>query len=121
MLGIRHDFALGVAIGAERVSYDSLRRTSLLARKPRQQTLRGLCVLSDLHDFVEPISIVINGTLAGARGGPHLNHPVRADCRRFLAPAALTEGAARDGRRTLRVASTPKPDRQQFALLFHFC
>jgi hypothetical protein len=58
---IRHDQAPGGGVGAEFVGYDPLWRTLLFAQKPCQQSPRGLCVPVDLHDFVEHVSVLING------------------------------------------------------------
>ena len=61
MLDLRHDLAPGGGVGAEFVGYDPPRRTSLFAQKPCQQSPRSLCVPVDLHDFVEHVSILIDG------------------------------------------------------------
>ena len=58
---IRHDQVPGGGVGAEFVGYDPLWRTLLFAQKPCQQSPRGLCVPVDLHDFVEHVSVLING------------------------------------------------------------
>ena len=62
MLDIRHDLAPGGGVGAELVSYDALRRTSLLPQKPCQQSPRRLCVSADLHDFIEDVSFLVDST-----------------------------------------------------------
>jgi len=61
MLDARHDRALGDGVGAEFIGYDPLWRTSLFAQEPHQQSPRSLCVPVDLHDFIEDVSVLING------------------------------------------------------------
>ena len=58
---VRDDFALGGGVGAEFVGDDPLRRTALPAQKPCQKSPRGLCVPVNLHDFVEDITVLIDG------------------------------------------------------------
>ena len=61
MLYVRHQLAPSGAVGAELVGYDPLWRTPLRAQKPCQSSPRGLCVSVDLHDFVEDITVLIDG------------------------------------------------------------
>jgi hypothetical protein len=48
-----HDHPVGGGVRAEFVGYDRLRRTSLFAQEPRQQSPRNPGVPMDLHDFIE--------------------------------------------------------------------
>src|SRR5471032_3081550 len=57
---VRHDLALGGGVGAEFVGDDPLRRTSLLAQEPCQQSPRSPCVPMNLHDFIEYVSFLID-------------------------------------------------------------
>ena len=61
VLDLWHNLALGGSVGGEFVGDDPLRRTSLLAQEPHQQPPRSLCVPMDLHDFVEDVSVLIDG------------------------------------------------------------
>ena len=60
VFNLRHDFALGGGVGAEFVGDDLLWRTSLLAQELHQQSPRGPCISSDLHDFVKRVSFLID-------------------------------------------------------------
>ena len=61
MLDFWHDLAPGGAIGAEFVGDHAFGRTTLLAQKPLQQSLGCSGVAADLDDFVEHISVLIDG------------------------------------------------------------
>ena len=61
MFDSRHDRAPGGGVGAEFVGYEPLWRTFLFTQKPCQQSPRSLCIAVDLHDFVEHVSLLING------------------------------------------------------------
>jgi len=61
MLDIRHDLAPGGAVGAEFVGDHALGRTTLLAQKPIQQSFGCPRIATDLNDFVQHISVLING------------------------------------------------------------
>jgi hypothetical protein len=57
----RHDRAPSRGVGAEFVGYDPLWWTPVLAQKPCQQSQCSRGVAVDLHDFVEHVSLLING------------------------------------------------------------
>jgi hypothetical protein len=53
--------ALSHGVGPELVNDCAFGRYSLLSQKPRQQPLRRVCVAVSLDDFVENITVLING------------------------------------------------------------
>jgi len=62
MLDIRHDLASGGSVGAQLVGDHPLRQHTLLPHKSCQQPPCSLGVAPVLNDFVEDISILIDGT-----------------------------------------------------------
>ncbi len=61
VLYFRHDLAPGGSVGAEFVGDHALGRTTLLAQKPLQQPFGGSRIAADLDDFVEHVSVLIDG------------------------------------------------------------
>jgi hypothetical protein len=64
---IRHDSALGGAVGPQLVGDNALWSASLFSQKSRQQAFRGFCVAARLNNFVEDVSVLINGAPEIAR------------------------------------------------------
>lgn len=61
MLDSGHDLASRRSIGAQFVSDDTLRQTSLLLHQTDQETLGSLGVAPALDHLVENIAVLING------------------------------------------------------------
>jgi hypothetical protein len=61
MLDLKHHRALGGGVGSQLVGYDALWMASLLSQQPRQQAFRSLRVAAGLDDFVENVTLLIEG------------------------------------------------------------
>ena len=61
MLDVWHDGALGGGVGSQLVGYDALWMASLLSQQPRQQAFRSFRVAAGLDDFVENVTLLIDG------------------------------------------------------------
>lgn len=59
-LDVRHDLALGRAVGSQLVGHDAFGRDPLLLQQPYQKSLGCPGVAPGLHDLAENITILIN-------------------------------------------------------------
>ncbi|ESZ31343.1 hypothetical protein X732_30515 [Mesorhizobium sp. L2C066B000] len=65
MFDLGHDLAFRRSIRPQLVGDDALRSDAFLLQKPDQQPLGGLCISASLHDFIENITIMVDGARRG--------------------------------------------------------